>query len=149
MPVYISNKLYSNTIDLLYWVPDATEGNNKDGHNAWIKNFSALMSDLKAAKEHTLHWGKNCLGNLKSENVYELDKRNCRRMESCCQVFMIPEGGTGVNSPSVTSALAPGHPSSSTQTSRPWSNAKRHVQHVVTKHSSKRSIDHALWATRS
>ena len=45
-PVYISTKLFHNTIDLLYWVTGGATEKTNNGHYAWIKNFSAFMADV-------------------------------------------------------------------------------------------------------
>ena len=90
--VYISTKPYPNTIYLNYWQTGWQDGSNRDGHYAWIKNLSAFMADLNAAKGNTLHWRK-CLGHLQSEIVFDLNQRYCGGMESCRHVFMMPEPG--------------------------------------------------------
>ena len=51
------------------------------------------MADVKGAKGKHLRWCKKCWGHLQSENVYDLHKRYCRVVESCRQVFMMPESG--------------------------------------------------------
>ena len=73
-PVYISTKLYPNTMDLLYWETGGTTVPNESnkGHYACIMNLSAFMADVKAAKGHNLPWCKKCLAHFQSENVYDL-----------------------------------------------------------------------------
>ena len=46
-PMYVSKRKYPVCIDLLYW----------EGHYAWIKNFSALFSDVNKA-EHKMYFCK-------------------------------------------------------------------------------------------
>ena len=92
-PVYISNKPYTNNIDLLYWETGGADENNSEGHYAWIKNFSAFMADIKAAKGHKLHWCKKCLGHFQSQPEFELHQCYCRGVESCGQVYLMPQRG--------------------------------------------------------
>ena len=49
--IYISNKPYQNTNDLLYGEATGRDATNSDevyGHYAWIKNINAFMADIKA-----------------------------------------------------------------------------------------------------
>ena len=90
-PVYISSKPYNKTIDLLYW--EAADQVKEPGHYAWIKNFSAFMGDVPAAKGNTLHWCKKCLAHFQSANIFDLHQRYCRGVESSGQVFIMPQPG--------------------------------------------------------
>ena len=90
-PVYISSKTYNKSIDLLYW--ETSDQPKEPGHYAWIKNFSAFMGDVPAAKGNTLHWCKKCLAHFQSTNIFDLHQRYCRGVENSGQVFIMPQPG--------------------------------------------------------
>ena len=93
------------------------------GRRAW---------DTSTAKIYPL-----CLKNIAVEWIALDNYSRCRSL------------GSGVPTPSATSAMAHGHRSSSTRTSRRSSNPKKQVQPGVTRSISRNSIDRAQWGTKS
>ena len=82
-PIYVSQKNYSKTIDLLFW----------NEHYAWIKHFSRFMGD-KNSHEHKRFWCKRCLGNFQREQALETHQMYCRRIDFCDQIFTMPPEGS-------------------------------------------------------
>ena len=90
------HQTYSKNIDRLYWETRRTDGSNKEAssaHYAWIMNHSAFIADIIAAKGKHLLWGKKWLGQMQRQNIFEMHEKSCHGVESCGQVFMMPEPG--------------------------------------------------------
>ena len=82
-PIYVSQKNYSNTIDLLYW----------NEHYAWIKNFSAFMND-KNSHSHKRLWCKRCLAHFKRKQAFETHQLFCKGSDLCDQIYTMPVEGS-------------------------------------------------------
>jgi len=78
-PMYISKRNYPDCIDLLYW----------KGHYAWIKNFSALFSDVNKG-EHKMFFCKRCLGHFISSVSLAHHQRNCQMSGFMSTIFTMP-----------------------------------------------------------
>lgn len=85
-PIYISQKEFDQTVDLLYW----------DEHYAWIKSFSRFMGDVNRHKGK-LFWCKRCLGHFQREQALETHKLYCRRIDYSDQIFTMPEEGSKIS----------------------------------------------------
>ena len=81
-PLYVSKKQYPICIDLLYW----------DGHYAWIKNFSALFSDVNKG-EHKMLFCKRCLGHFISKESLANHQRNCQMAGFTSTIYTMPQPG--------------------------------------------------------
>ncbi len=57
-PLYIPKKNFTKEIDLLYW----------EGHYAWIKSFSGILSDLRKHKGK-LYFCKRCFAHSNTEKA--------------------------------------------------------------------------------
>ena len=81
-PLYTSKKNFPTEIDLLYW----------DGHYAWIKNFSRLMSNV--TKHHDpKFFCKSCLGHFTTELKLSLHKVNCENGGYAGPIYTMPPPG--------------------------------------------------------
>ena len=82
-PIYISEKQYPKTVNLLYW----------DGHYAWIKNFDRLMFDLTKHKEPK-HICMCCLSHFTTQDVLDQHSANCQNRGFSGTVYSMPFPGT-------------------------------------------------------
>ena len=86
-PIYVSDKRFQQTIDLLYW----TDGDD-NAHYAWIRNFSRFMAHRN--KHHgASHWCKRCLCAFQEKSACEAHVDFCARRDfEKIIVRMPPEG---------------------------------------------------------
>ena len=84
-PIYVSQKDYPKTLDLLYW----------DNHYAWIKNFSRFMGDRNKHNGKTF-WCKRCLGHFQREQAFQTHKMYCRRIDFSEQIYIMPTEGSKI-----------------------------------------------------
>ena len=81
-PLYTSKKNFPIEIDLLYW----------EGHYAWIKSFSRLMSSV--TKHHDpKFFCKGCLGHFTTEQKLMLHKQNCENGGYAGPIYTMPPPG--------------------------------------------------------
>ena len=100
-PIYVSEKAFDKTIDLLYW----------NEHYAWIKSFPAFLNDL--TQNHTLHWCRACLGHFTTKQGLINHKLYCEGIDESGQLIILPDSYRKVkfeNLAYVTPSLPPSLP---------------------------------------
>ena len=84
-PLYCNRPMSETEVDLLYW----------NGHFAWIKDFSRLISDI-TKHNGRYFWCKKCFGRFQAKDTLVRHRQLCTRENFISNVHILPKPGTSL-----------------------------------------------------